>query len=453
MGLLVRNGLLVTEEGIRKADLLIENEKISRLEPNIEEKTGDQVIDAGGKYVLPGVIDAHVHYHMKTAEGRTADSFETGSLSAAFGGVTSYIDFASPVEGKSLLEALKERQNEAAGHSYLDYSFHMEITGEFEQDVDELPKIKSQGITSLKIYTTYGSTQLLDPQISALLKKAREESMLVMVHAEDDNIISRRKQEFIATGKVQPRYHAASRPEEAEIKAIGRLVEMAEAERAALYIAHVSTGKGAQIIRRAKAKGESVYGETCPHYLLLSDECYNSEESQKYIMTPPLRKREDQEALWQSLSGDTLQCIATDHCAFHLRDKLKSESCFDVLPGIGGSETLLPLMYSEGVAKGRISLVHLVRLLSSNPARIFGLYPQKGALMEGSDGDVVIFDPGREVVLKGSELHSASGYTVFEGMKLKGYPAATLLRGKVLCMDGMQVAEKPEGIFVKANKE
>ncbi len=341
MALLVKNGMVVSETGTKKADILIENEKISSIEPFIAQRPGDEVIEAVGKIVLPGVIDAHVHYHMKTAAGRTVDSFETGTLSAAFGGVTTFIDFASPVQGKSLTEALGEREREAAGHSYLDYSFHMEITGEFERDLDELDELREQGITSLKIYTTYGSTRLPDNKIPGLLKKAKELNMLVLAHAEDDGVISRLKKEFLAAGKTQTRHHADSRPAEAETEAILRLTAMAEKEAASLYFVHVSTGEGADIIRNARARGLRVYGETCPHYLLLTDDCYKSDEAAKYIMTPPLRKKADQDTLWKSLSDGMLQCIVTDHCAFLLEDKLKSKSCFDAIPGIGGSETFI----------------------------------------------------------------------------------------------------------------
>ena len=450
MALIIKNGSLVTEKGIIKADLLIENEKINRIDSFIREASSDEVIDAGGKIVLPGVVDAHVHYNMKTPTGRTADDFETGTLSAAFGGVTSFIDYASPVEGKSLLGSLKDREAEAQGHSYLDYSFHMEITGEFEQDFDQLPELKDYGITSLKIYTTYGSAQLPDEKIPYLLKKAKEAGILVTVHAEDNEIVGRLREKFILEGKTAPGYHAGSRPADAEAAAIKKILGMAKEADSPVYIVHVSTGEGAEIIRKAKESGQKVYGETCPHYLLLTDDCYKGTEPQKYIMTPPLRKKEDRDILWRSLAEGTLQCTTTDHCSFRIEDKLSSNSCFEVIPGIGGSETLLPLLYSEGVNKRKLALEHLVSLLSTNPAKMFGLYPQKGVLEAGSDGDIVILDPEKEVVLKGSELHSAAGYTVYEGFKVKGYPVMTISRGTVICKGNRLMVSKPAGRFIKA---
>lgn len=449
LGLIIKNGSLVTEKGIIKADILIENEKIANIASHILDKSNDEVIDASGKIIMPGIIDAHVHYYMKTAEGRTIDNYETGSTSAAFGGVTTFIDYASPIEGKSLLEALKARENEAQGHSYIDYNFHMEITGEFEQDFDQLKDIRNYGITSLKIYTTYGSSQLSEDRIPLLLKKAKENNMLVTVHAEDNSVVTKLKEKFIMEGKTAPKYHGDSRPNEAETTSIKKILNMAKEVDAPVYIVHVSTGEGAEIIRNARISGQKVYGETCPHYLLLTDDCYRGEEPQKYIMTPPLRKEKDQNILWENIIDGTLQCITTDHCSFHINDKLKSKSCFDTIPGIGGSETLLPLLFNEGVNKGYFSLEHLASLLSTNPAKMFGLYPQKGTIKVGSDGDLVIFDPEKEITLKGLGLHSAAEYTVFEGYKVKGYPIMTISRGRIICKDNKLISKKPTGRFVK----
>ncbi|MDF2672523.1 MAG: hydA [Clostridiales bacterium] len=450
MALIIKNGFIITEEGIIKSDILIENEKITTIASNIIAEPIDEIIDANGKFIMPGIIDAHVHYYMKTAEGRTIDNYESGTTSAAFGGVTTFIDYASPIEGKGLLEALKARENEAQGHSFIDYNFHMEITGEFEQDFNQLQDLKKYGITSLKIYTTYGSSQLSEDRIPSLLKKAKENNMLVTVHAEDNDIVTNLKKKFIHEEKSSPKYHAESRPNEAETTAIKKILKMAKEVDAPVYFVHVSTGEGAEIIKNARISGQKVYGETCPHYLLLTDDCYKGEEPQKYIMTPPLRKGGDQNILWKSIVDGTLQCITTDHCSFHIKDKLKSKSCFDTIPGIGGSETLLSLLFSQGVNKEFFSIEHMVSLLSTNPAKMFGLYPQKGTIKVGSDGDLVIFDPKKEVTLKGSELHSAAEYTVFEGYKLKGYPVMTIIRGSIICKNNKLMATKPTGKFIRA---
>jgi dihydropyrimidinase len=450
VALIIKNGSLVTEDGIINADILIENEKIVKIQSHISGGLNDEVVEASGKIVMPGVIDAHVHYNMKTAEGRTIDNYETGTASAAFGGVTTFIDYASPIEGYSLLESLKIRENEAQLHSYIDYNFHMEITGEFEQDLNQLQELKKYGITSLKIYTTYGNTRLPENKIPLLLKKAKENNMLVTVHAEDNDIVTKLKEKFILEGKTSPNYHADSRPNEAETTAIKKMLSIAKEVDAPVYIVHVSTGEGAKIIHDARVAGQKVYGETCPHYLLLTDDCYKGKEPQKYIMTPPLRKRVAQDVLWKSLAEGTLQCITTDHCSFHINNKLSKNSCFEVIPGIGGSETLLPLIYSEGVKKGRFSLEYMVNLISTNPAKMFGLYPQKGTIKVGSDGDIVIFDPEKKVTLRGTELHSAAEYTVFEDFKVKGYPIMTISRGRIICKDNMLMSSLPTGKFTRA---
>lgn len=450
VGLIIKNGTIVTEEGIIKGDLKIEQEKIAAIAATIPAESTDQLIEAAGKLVLPGVIDAHTHYKMASATAVTADNFETGSQAAACGGVTTFIDYADPVEGKSLLESLKLRQAEAEGHSYLDYHWHMVVAGWYHFSLDELADLAAYGIKSLKIFTTYGAEQLPDEKIEQLLKKAAELGILVTVHAEDNELVTELKESFVQAGQTSPAYHAESRPHAAEVKSVQTIIEHAANVQAPVYFVHVSTGAGAQAIKQAQEQGLKVLAETCPHYLILTDDCYKLPGGQKYIMTPPLRKKEDQEILWQSLQNGTFSCITTDHCAYTLEQKMRTESCFTTLPGIPGSETLLPLIYSEGVGKGRISLLQMVDLLSTNPAKIFGLYPQKGVLKVGSDADITLLDPEQEVALRGTDLHSAAGYTPFEGLKVKGYPVITMLRGKILYQDGKFLAKHPEGKFIPA---
>jgi dihydropyrimidinase len=426
---LIKHGSVVTENGGIKADVRIANGVITAIGPDLEPDKADQVIDAEGKFVLPGVIDAHTHYKMFSPNGMTADDFESGTKSAACGGVTTYIDFASPVEGKSLLESFLERQEEANGDSYLDYHLHMEINGFHDFSLDELKQLARYGVSSLKVYTTYAD-RLPDDKIKKLLTMAKETGLLVGFHAEDDELVSELREQFVKDNKAKVEYHAESRPHEAEVKSVQNLINLAKEIDVPIYIVHVSTGEACELIRKAGDEGQKVYGETCPHYLLLTDACYRKEHGQKYMMTPPLRKEEDQELLWQGLKDGVFQCLATDHCSYTVSQKLKSDSCFDNLNGIPGSETLLPLSYSEGVGKGRITIEQLVDLLSTNPAKIFGLYPQKGVISVGSDGDITILDPEKEVTLTGEGLHSAAGYTPFDGIKVKGYPVMTILRGQ-----------------------
>lgn len=449
MATVIKNGNVVTEQGVIKSDVKIVNGVITALGVDLETSKEDQVIDASGKFVLPGVIDAHTHYNMANQLGVTADDVESGSKSAACGGVTTYIDFASPLEGKSLLESLLDKQANAEGHSYLDYHYHMEITGQHDFSLEDLQQLTRYGISSLKVYTTYAD-RLPDDQIKKLLAMVKETGQLVIFHAEDDDLIVSFREEFQKQNKTGVEYHAESRPHIAEVKAVQNLLAMAKEIDVPIYIVHVSTGEACQIMKKAQEEGQKVYGETCPHYLLLTADCYKKEQAQRYMMTPPLRKEKDQELLWKALQEGVLQCLATDHCSYTVEQKLQFNTCFKALNGIPGSETLLPLTYSEGVAKGRLSIEQLVACLATNPAKLFGLYPQKGVIGVGSDGDITILDPEKEVILTGEKLHSAAGYTPFEGIKVKGYPVATILRGNIIYQDGEFLAEKPQGRFVKA---
>lgn len=451
MATVIKNGNVVTEQGVIKSDVKIVNGVITAIGAELETSGEDQVIDASGKYVLPGVIDAHTHYNMANTLGVTADDFESGTKSAACGGVTTYIDFASPIEGKSLLESLLVKQEEADGHSYLDYHLHMEVTGWHDFSSEDLQQLARYGISSLKVYTTY-SDRLPDYQIKELLTMAKETDLLVIFHAEDDDLIASIREDFQKQNKIGVEYHAESRPHLAEVKSVQNLLAMAKEIDVPIYIVHVSTGEASLVMKKAQEEGQKVYGETCPHYLLLTDECYKREQGQRYMMTPPLRKEKDQELLWKALQEGVLQCLATDHCSYTVEQKLQYDTCFKALNGIPGSETLLPLAYSEGVAKGRLTIEQLVACLATNPAKLFGLYPQKGVISVGSDGDITILDPEKEVVLTGEKLHSAAGYTPFEGIKVKGYPVTTILRGTVIYQDGEFVADKPEGRFVKAKQ-
>ena len=449
MATVIKNGNVVTEQGVIKSDVKIVNGVITALGVDLETSKEDQVIDASGKFVLPGVIDAHTHYNMANQLGVTADDVESGSKSAACGGVTTYIDFASPLEGKSLLESLLDKQANAEGHSYLDYHYHMEITGQHDFSLEDLQQLTRYGISSLKVYTTYAD-RLPDDQIKKLLAMVKETGQLVIFHAEDDDLIVSFREEFQKQNKTGVEYHAESRPHIAEVKAVQNLLAMAKEIDVPIYIVHVSTGEACQIMKKAQEEGQKVYGETCPHYLLLTADCYKKEQAQRYMMTPPLRTEKDQELLWKGLQEGTLQCLTTDHCSYTVEQKLQFNTCFKALNGIPGSETLLPLTYSEGVAKGRLSIEQLVACLATNPAKLFGLYPQKGVIGVGSDGDITILDPEKEVILTGEKLHSAAGYTPFEGIKVKGYPVATILRGNIIYQDGEFLAEKPQGRFVKA---
>jgi len=446
--LLVANGKLVIEKGLVEADLAVDGGKISAI-GRIEPPAGIRVFDAERKLVLPGVIDAHTHFGLVARGTVTADGWEEGTISAACGGVTTCIDYADPFPGEPLVEGAREKLAEAEGKACIDYTVHMTVhcwTSDLRQELQEL---REMGITSLKIFTTYDQ-KIADGDLGLLLEDARDLGLLVTVHAEDDDVVRKLRSQLEQRGDTGPRSHGISRPPEAEERAVAKVIETAQKLDVPVFFVHVSTGDGATRIAEARRYGQKVYGETCPHYLILDDGVYASGDPRPVIMTPPLRPPGHQEVLWQALSKGALQMVATDHCAYTLEQKGQGKTCFDTLPGIPGSETLLPLLYTFGVGGGHFDVICLARLLSTNPAKLFGLYPQKGCIEVGSDADLVIFDPEKEVVLDGKKLHSSSVYTPFSGIKVRGYPETTLLRGEVIFHRGEFMGRPGMGRFVKA---
>lgn len=445
---MITGGILVTEEGPLEADLAVAHGKISAIGKQTPVP-GAQTIDARNKLVFPGVIDAHTHYGLVTRGAVTADGWSEGTRSAAAGGVTTCIDYADPLPGRPLADGLKRRQSEADNRAYIDYSLHMVVHNWAGRPAEELRRLRATGVASLKVFTTY-EQKLPQAQLAELLIDAAAAGMLVTVHAEDEDLVQKFRHDLEQREASAPQNHGASRPPVAEAEAIRKVLAAAEKDNLPVYFVHVSTGEGAGFIAAARAKGQPVFGETCPHYLLLDDRLYAGPDPRPAIMTPPLRPPGNQQELWQALGRGTLDLVATDHCAYTLEQKRAGDTCFTTLPGIPGSETLLPLMYTYGVRGGRFDLTGLSRLLAAEPARIFGLYPRKGRIGVGSDADLVIFDPELEVTLRGRDLHSAAGYTPFEGFEVKGYPQTTILRGEVIYDRGRFLAPTPLGQFIPA---
>ncbi len=448
MDLLIKNGSLVTEKGLIKADLAVCAGRIEAIGVFPTDKA-DRVLDAAGKLVFPGVIDAHTHYGLVTKGAVTADGWEEGTLSAACGGVTTCIDYADPLSGKPLVNGAKQRLAEADGKALIDYTVHMVIHRWDEKMKPQLALLKELGIESLKIFTTYNQ-RLPEKDLEALLADVTSHNMLVTVHAEDDSLVEKIHIDLEEKGEISPARHGESRPAKAEEQAICGVLETARRVGVPIYFVHVSSGQGARRIAEAQKAGQKVLGETCPHYLLLDDSLYARKDPRPYIMTPPLRPKGNQDLLWQSIIDGTLQVVATDHCAYTLEQKALGKDCFTTIPGIPGSETMLPLLYNYGVNGDRFDPCYLAHLLSTNPAKIFGLYPRKGSIKPGSDADLVIFDPGKRVVLDGRKLHSASKYTPFDGKEVKGYPETTILRGNLIYHNGEFIGTAGQGRFVKA---
>lgn len=439
MKILIKNGLIVTTKNIFKADLIIENDKISRIIDNniVNGFNCDSVIDATDKYLLPGVIDAHTHFEMPCKDGsiKSSDDFLTGTIAGACGGVTSVVDFKMQEHNRKLREIVEDHMI-VAKKSVIDYSFHVCIIDPTTSILSEMKNIVSEyGIDSFKVFMTY-DFRINDAEFINVLKYVKEFDGIVQLHAENNDIIQYMNSLFEREGKLLPCYHAESRPNIAEEEAVFRAIKMTELLDANLYIVHLSSKEGLDVIRCAQSKGVSVYAETCPQYLILNDN-YNGETGwnvAKYSMSPPVRSLADNETLWNGIKDGVIQTIATDHCPFHLsgtKDKFGRDDYKQIPGGLPGIETSLMLMHSEGVIKKRIDLCKLVEIMSTNVAKIFKMN-EKGAIEVGRDADIVIFDPHQEFIISHKKLHMNVDYSPYEGIKIVGMPYVVFSRGKKL---------------------
>ncbi len=448
--LVIHDGLLVTSSDTFKADLGINAGKIAAIGHKL---SGKKTIDASGLYVLPGAVDPHVHLEMPVGKTRSSDDWFTGTLAAAYGGTTTVIDFVEALPQQSLVEALIDRKSLAENRAVIDYAFHMTLADAKQYTLEEIPAVINAGVTSFKTYTTYEGFRLSDSEFLRILKAVSTYNGLVIVHAENDSIIKHFTQELIDSGNMAPRFHPLSRPAIAEGEAIGRILSLAEAVDAPIYIVHISSAIGAKELANAQIQRKNVLGETCVQYLLLTEAEYQQPgfEAAKYVCQPPLRKSGDCAALWKALGDGSILTIGTDHCPFNFvgQKDLGSERFTDIPGGLPGIESRLSLVYSSGVAKGLISLNQWVSLCCTNPAVIFGLHPQKGSLLPGADADIVIFDPTLKKTISHNMLHENVDYTPYEGYELQGYPVKTLLRGEVIINNGKAIDIKGKGKYLK----
>lgn len=449
------NGTIVTAKKILKSQILIDNGRIRKITPHITENV-DEVIDAYGQYVLPGGIDVHTHFDMPFGGTVTSDDFYTGTIAAACGGTTTIIDFAIQGKDKSFKETLQTWHQKAGDKSVIDYGFHLAVTDLSRNIWNELPEIISGGVTSLKVFMAYKNVLMInDESLFKLLLKSKELGFLVMVHAENGDVIDALTKQLLSEGKIQPIYHALSRPPELEEEATNRAITMAGLAKAPLYIVHLSSAGALDKVRLARLKHQSVYAETCPQYLILSIDDYRKPDFQgaKYVISPPLRDKSYQSQLWNGLAKDDLQVVGSDHCAFNMKvQKELGRHDFSKIPnGAPGVETRLPLLYSEGVAGKRISLNRFVDIYSTTPAKLFGLYPQKGEIAVGSDADIVIFNPKGKSTLKAKELHQKVDYCPYEGKKIKGSISRVLSRGRTVVINNNFIGNRGDGKFLKRN--
>ncbi len=454
MTLLIKNGIVVNADESRRADVLIEKGKILRMaaEINLTAKGMTTVLDANGHYLFPGGIDPHVHMHLPTAAGYSSDDFHSGSKAALFGGTTTLIDFVTPQRDQMLCEALDKRKQEAA-NCLTDYSFHVSPVKWRSSLPEEIKHcIEKEGITSFKVYMAYkDSIGLEDPDLKRVMQAVANAGGMVTIHCEEGDEIEALRNRFYQEGKRSPAFHPLSRPPEAEANAVKKAIGMAADTGCPLYIVHVSSSLSLQHIAKAQQNGQKVFAETCPPYLLLNDTKYNTpfEQSAPFVLSPPLRKKRDNAALWKALNDHTLQTTGTDHCPFMMEQKrLGKEDFRKIANGAGGVEHRLGLLYTYGVLQNRININRFVALTSANAAKIFGLYPQKGVLAEGSDADVVIWNPEAGYTLSAETHHMHCDTDIFEGFEITGSPEQVITNGKVAIRNGKWIDKSVRGRFL-----
>jgi len=456
MSVLFKGGTIVNATGRYVADVFADGDKIKAIGTDLDSPA-DEVVDAKGLYLLPGVIDPHTHIAMPFMGTYSQDDFETGTVAAACGGVTCLVDFDLQQKGESLLAALERQKALAEGKACIDYSLHLAVMDPRPEVVAEVKKAcRDYGTPSFKIFMVY-DFRVDDATMIKLLEETKKHGGLVQVHAENVYIIQHMNEVLAKKGKLEPYYHAVSRPNIAEEEAIGRAAKMVELTGSRIYIVHLSSKEGLWKVKEARDRGIDVYAETCPQYLVLDETRYKEPNwnGAKYVMSPPLRTKESNEALWMGLKGDDLQVVATDHCPFDFKGKkdMFGKDDYKKIPnGAPGIETLLMVVHSEGVVKGRISLERMVDVLSTGTARMFGL-KDKGEIAVGKDADVVVFNPQQKFTITQKKLHMNVDYTPYEGMKITGMPRSVYSRGKKVAQwNGKQmefVGQLGRGRFIK----
>ncbi|OQM45444.1 dihydropyrimidinase [Anoxybacillus sp. UARK-01] len=454
---LIKNGTIVTAADVYHADVLIEDGKIAAIGEHVSPHDAE-IIDAKGCYVFPGGIDPHTHLDMPFGGTVTKDDFQSGTIAAAFGGTTTVIDFCLTNKGEPLAKAIETWHNKAKGKAVIDYGFHLMISEINDDVLSELPKvIEEEGITSFKVFMAYKNVfQADDGTLYRTLSAAKQLGALVMVHAENGDVIDYLTKQALAEGHTEPIYHALTRPPELEGEATGRACQLTQLADSQLYVVHVSCAQAVEKIAEARNKGLNVWGETCPQYLVL-DQSYLEKpnfEGAKYVWSPPLREKWHQEVLWNALKNGQLQTLGSDQCSFDFKgQKELGRDDFTKIPNGGPIiEDRLSILFSEGVKKGRITLNQFVDITSTRIAKLFGLFPKKGTIAVGSDADLVIFDPNVERVISAETHHMAVDYNPFEGMKVAGEPISVLSRGEFVVRDKVFVGKPGYGQYLKREK-
>ena len=456
MSILIKNGRIITAVDDYMGDVFIENETITHIGKSLDMEA-DEILDASGKYLFPGGLDPHTHLDMPFGGTVSADDFETGTRAAAHGGTTTLIDFAIQTKGQSTLEALDTWHAKAEGKTAIDYGFHMIVTDLEDDRVHEMKMLADEGVTSYKLFMAYpGVLYVDDGTIYRAMRKAGENGTVVCMHAENGIVIDEIVKRALAEGKTEPKYHALTRPTRMEAEGVHRAISIAEVANVPVYIVHLSSSDALEQVMLARNRGVHAFAETCPQYLFLDHSYYEQEgfEGAKYVMTPALREKWNQEELWKGLKFGDLQSISTDHCPFCFKDqKTLGIDDFSKIPNGGpGVENRMSLVFNGGVNSGRISLNKFVELTSTAAAKTFGLFPKKGTIAVSSDADIVIFDPNRKETISVDNScthHMRVDYNAYEGFEVTGFTETVLSRGKIIIKDCEYMGKKGDGQFLK----
>ncbi|HUO33674.1 MAG TPA: dihydropyrimidinase [Candidatus Acidoferrum sp.] len=447
-------GTVVTATDTYPSDIGIAGGRITAIGSGLPVENAGRIIEAARRMVMPGGIDVHTHLDMPFGGTTSSDDFETGTVAAAFGGTTTLIDFAIQYKGQTLRHAFDTWMKKADGKAAIDYAFHCIITDLSGAQLDEMKKLTADGVPTFKLFMAYpGVFMLDDASIFKTMRTAADVGAMICMHAENGGAIDVIVQKALAEGKKAPKYHALTRPTTAEAEATSRAIALAEMAGAPVYIVHLSCNDALEKVREARDRGLRAYAETCPQYLYLSLEDMDAPgfEGAKYVFTPPLREKWNQEKLWQGLAQDDLQVVSTDHCPFCFKEQKElGRDDFTKIPNGGpGIEHRVSLVYSGGVGGGRFSPNRFVQLVSTAPAKLFGLYPRKGTVAVGSDADLVIFDPQEEQVISAKTHHMRVDYSMFEGMRVKGVPKIVMSRGRVVVENGKFTGKAGAGEFLR----
>ncbi len=447
---LIKNGLIVQNGEVFEGDIGIVDEKIALIGKSVDNRKADSVYNAEGCYVTPGFLDSHTHMQLPVSGTVSSDDFFSGGRAAAWGGITTIIDFTTPGADQGLISGIRERMEEASPCP-IDYSFHGTLYGYDDVGLGDLQEAVEMGVTSFKFFTAYGESNRRTPdgELEQAFADIGEVGGLAMVHCENDEIIAKKREELRSEGKKSIKHHPESRPDYSESVAVGKVIQLANATGGSLHLAHLTTKESMDLLERGKELGVDLTGETCPQYLLLTESSYKEENAHRYAATPPLRLDEDREALWNALENRVLDSVATDHCPFRNDQKDDFRDDFLNIPqGLPGVETLPSLLFTEGVKSNRLSIERMVELISEKPAKRFGLYPEKGSLTVGTDADIVIFDPSKSKTISPKKTHMNTDFNPFTGKTSYGWPRHVFMRGNPVLEGYNFVGEKGEGKWV-----